>query len=298
MNQDVYAAAGPPVRRSVAGKVLVAINLLLGSVFLGLCVYLAYLGLYFIQPPREVIVPNLVGKQLAQAETLARERKFKVEVVDKQFNDKTPEGTILQMRPEPGRHILEGKPISVWVSSGPKMVEVPDVRDVSFEKARMLLEKAGLKLGDRKSEFDALASRGNVIRQLPDAGENRPRGTRIDLVLSKGPEPLPSYDEPEVIEPTPAPPTPDEEPAAPSADPADDRTSYLTVGYDIPSDAAPHHIRIDVTDKSGTRTVYDELREPGERLSQDVEGTGKKITIKVYDNDVLVSELSGPPFKQ
>ncbi len=64
----------------------------------------------------------------------------------------------------------------------------------------------------------------------------------------------------------------------------------FTVRYPVPRDNARHRIRIDVVDKDGTRTVYDELREPGERVEEDIEAVGRRITIKLYDNDELRSE--------
>jgi hypothetical protein len=58
----------------------------------------------------------------------------------------------------------------------------------------------------------------------------------------------------------------------------------------LPRDGAPHRIRIDVTDKHGTRTVYDELREAGERVEEDVEVVGDRVVIRLYDNDELRAE--------
>ncbi|HVK04276.1 MAG TPA: PASTA domain-containing protein [Armatimonadaceae bacterium] len=276
---------GPPVRTPNGSRWLLALNLFLAIVLAGVVGYLIWFTFKAIEPSRAITVPNLVGKTLTQAKQLAQERKFQIDVVDETYHDKKPSGTILQQRPEPGRQILESAKVSLWVSSGPRMVEIPDVRDVSFEKARELLEKAGLRLGERKSEWDPLVSRGNVIQQMPQPGENRPRGTRIDLVLSKGAEPLPTPEP--YIEPTPEPipdePQPDEPGDAP-------QTRILSVGYNVPNDAAPHRIRIDVVDIDGIDTVYDEMREPGDKIERDVEGRGKRITIKLYDNDVLVDE--------
>ena len=60
--------------------------------------------------------------------------------------------------------------------------------------------------------------------------------------------------------------------------------------YKVPNDSAPHRIRIDVLDNDGPRTVLDETRESGETVQQDVQAVGERITIKLYDNDVLVDE--------
>ena len=192
-----------PVRNPSGSRWLLALNLFLAIVLTGVVGYLVWFTFKAIEPSKAITVPNLVGKTMTQAKQLAVERKFQIEVVDEQFDDKVPSEVILQQRPEPGRQVLENSKVSLWVSRGPRMVEIPDVRDVSFEKARQMLEKAGLRLGERKHEFDPLVSRGNVISQAPQPSENRPRGTRIDLVLSKGPEPLPTPEP--ILEPTPDP---------------------------------------------------------------------------------------------
>jgi hypothetical protein len=45
-----------------------------------------------------------------------------------------------------------------------------------------------------------------------------------------------------------------------------------------------------VIDRDGPRTVYDETLQAGEKAAMDVQGVGKRVTIKLYDNDALRSE--------
>ena len=63
------------------------------------------------------------------------------------------------------------------------------------------------------------------------------------------------------------------------------------VKYPVPVDAASHHVRIDVTDRDGTRTVFDETHRPAIPIKQRIEAVGKQIHIRLFDNDVLRSEL-------
>jgi hypothetical protein len=62
------------------------------------------------------------------------------------------------------------------------------------------------------------------------------------------------------------------------------------LAYPVPSDDMQHRIRIDVTDRGGTRTVYDDVHESGQKFQHEVEGYGRLINIKLYDNDVLKYE--------
>jgi serine/threonine-protein kinase len=251
----------------------------------------------FLQPTSEVVVPNLVGKTLTEAKTEANDKKFELAIVDQQYMDKIPSETVYQQKPEPGRRIRENKQVSLWVSRGPRMAAVPDVREGSFDLARRVIEKNGLRIGNYTYEYDPLAARGNVLRQSPEGGENRPRGTKIDLILSKGEEPTPTP------EPLPIPDyipedvpvsgdTPAESGGASPAVPGDaeSKTRTFAIGYNVPKDNQPHRVRIDVIDRDGPRTVYDETLQPGDKAAMDVQGVGKRVTLKLYDNDTLRSE--------
>ncbi|MBC8135481.1 MAG: PASTA domain-containing protein [Fibrella sp.] len=277
-------------RKGFSFSWLLPLNLFLATIFIATCGYVVNLMFLALEPPTDVIVPNLVGKSLTDAKSLGAERKFIVEVVNEQFSDKYPEDSIYQMRPEAGRHIRENKKVTVWVSKGPRMVTVPDVFDVSFDKARQVLEKEGLRIGDKKYEWDVMTAKGNIVQQIPPQGENRARGTRVDLIISKGPEPI-----------APQGPVPGE---GPYVDPPVDeggaveneKESSLTLQYDVPADTNSHIIRIDVTDSRGTRTLITESHNAGDKVPLDVTGYGSKITFRVYDNDILQQKITGPPW--
>lgn len=275
---------------------LLSLNLFLFALVLAGAAGLAYMTLNFVQAPSDVIVPNLVGRRVREAEALAKDRKFALSVVDERYmdNKKFPAETIYRMDPEPGRHIRAGKPVKIWVSKGPRLVVVPDVRDMAVEGAKRALENAGLRLGQRSYQFDPLVAKGNVLSQLPDAGESEPRGKAVNLVLSKGEEPPPPPIYVPATEPDVSAPASVEAGAIGGGNDtggnAGDRVRLFTIRYPIPNDGVRHRIRIDVTDKDGTRTIYDEERDGGERIQEEIEGVGRRVTIKLFDNDELRSE--------
>lgn len=291
--EDEHMSAAIPAhkRKGASFSWLLPLNLLLATIFIATCGYVINLMFLALEPPTDVIVPNLVGKSLTEAKSLGAARKFQVEIVNEQFNDKYPEDTIYQMRPEAGRHIRENKKVTVWVSRGPRMVTVPDVFDVSFDKARQVLEKEGLRVGEKKYEWDVMTAKGNIVQQVPSEGENRPRGTRVDLVISKGPEPVePQGPVPGIV--------PELDPPVEEAVPLEDeKESSLTLQYDVPNDGKEHVVRIDVTDSRGTRTIVPpQAYAAGEKVPLDVTGYGSKITFRVYDNDILQQKITGPPW--
>jgi hypothetical protein len=62
------------------------------------------------------------------------------------------------------------------------------------------------------------------------------------------------------------------------------------VPYRTPVDAQQHHIVIQVEDSEGTHTGYDSMHAAGQSIVAEVSGTGRPITIKLYDNDDLKAQ--------
>ena len=279
----------PPRRSGGVGRWLTFINLLLTCLLLGAVAWGIYTLLPYLQPTGEVVVPNLVGKKLPDAETLAIEKKFKLEIVARDFREKDAKDVVFQQNIVAGRRIKEGKAIGIWVSKGQRLVEMPDVKGMGFGKARRLIESRGLVAGEIKSEYDPIEPKGNVIRQSPLPGENVARGTKIELILSKGEDPqlAPGYEGPDLgATPEPSP----EATATPAA-----KVRYFRVEYPVPDDGNDHRIRIDVLDDEGPHTVYDETVKPGTKLQRErVKTVGENVIVKVFDNDELATELTTP----
>ncbi|MFM7323174.1 MAG: PASTA domain-containing protein [Armatimonadota bacterium] len=235
-----------------------------------------------LTPATTILVPNLVGMPLGEAEALARERGFSVQVIDRQFRSDPPADVIYQMRDKIGVPIRTGQPVAVWVSKGPEMVEVPDVARMRLDKAREVLERAGLKLGVQTRQYDFTEAAGNVIEQAGLPGQRKPRGTAIDVVVSKGPEP---QEEPVPEEPAPKPAESRKSEPQPASPAPPERV--FSVPYKVPDDGKAHQIRIDVEDGDGLHTAYDESVEGGKELNVEVTVSGKRYQIRLYDNDVL-----------
>lgn len=282
-----------PPRRT--GGVLLAINLILLLALVGSGAVVFNWIRPFLSPANEVIIPELRGKTLTEAKAIANERRFKLVAEEGEFRDDKPAGVIYDQKElaDGKKSIVEGKEIYVKVSRGPEMVLVPNVEETTLDKAQKDLEKAGLKIGETTRRFDPITPNGVVLQQLPrgDGSERRARGTKIDLVVSKGPEPEPTP------EPTP-PPTP--EPRTPTGagdgaglpDPEDTRQRTFRVPYKVPQDGQPHHIVIQIEDSEGTHTGYEKNHEPGQSLTAEVTGIGRPITIKLYDNDDLRAQTT------
>ena len=81
--------------------------------------------------------------------------------------------------------------------SDPK-VTVPDVVGMTQSAAQSAITNAGLTVGAVSEEYHETVPAANVISQMPTAGSSVNKGTKINLVVSKGPEPVPDVMVPDV----------------------------------------------------------------------------------------------------
>ncbi|MDO5067743.1 MAG: transglycosylase domain-containing protein [Propionibacteriaceae bacterium] len=99
-------------------------------------------------------------------------------------------------------------PASNEVLEGEK-IEIPSVSGMSFEEAKTTLEDAGFNVG-RSSVFSDTAPAGQYLgRSAPSAGGRATKGSTVNLMFSRGPQP----------EPTTAPTTQPEQPEQPGQEP-------------------------------------------------------------------------------
>ena len=118
---------------------------------------------------------------------------FNVEVRE-EASDRFDEGIAIRTSPQGGTTAEVGSRVLLFVSSGPRQVEVPDVIDLERESAEATLNRAGLGFTIREEESDA--DPGTVIAQDPVGGTVVDKGSRVTLTVAKEPE---TVDVPNVV---------------------------------------------------------------------------------------------------
>jgi eukaryotic-like serine/threonine-protein kinase len=134
----------------------------------------------------EVTVPNVIGSTLANAVETLTAIGLDSQVVE--VNSDAPVGTVTAQKPAGGTVVVEGTPVQINVSKGPKPVTVPSVIGVPYEQAATQLQAAGFAVSrvDVASEQAA----GIVVDQDPNGGSTASKGSTVTLSVSKGPATL------------------------------------------------------------------------------------------------------------
>jgi eukaryotic-like serine/threonine-protein kinase len=100
-------------------------------------------------------------------------------------NDLAPRGTVIEQSPVPGTEVPVGSEVTIVVSLGPAVVDVPDVARQRADTAQATLQEAGFNV-----EVQQVPSRdiqqGFVVSQSPAGGLRIPQGETITLNVSAG----------------------------------------------------------------------------------------------------------------
>ena len=137
--------------------------------------------------PQMVRVPDLEGLERAAAERRAANLDLEVLVVGRENHLSIEKGSVIEQLPASGE-LEEGSTIELVLSSGPPKVKLPDLVGLKLDEATAKLEAKDLFLGEISKEY-SLEPEGTVIEQS-ETGAKIVIGTEVDLVVSKGPEPL------------------------------------------------------------------------------------------------------------
>jgi len=138
----------------------------------------------FSQGSQRFAVPNLTD--LSEAEALAELRKagFELNTIQREYSDK-PEGVVIRQVPAADTFEPQGALVTIVVSRGIELREIPPVTGMSQGDARRQLEAAGFKV-KVVEEFSETVARGSVIGQSPDAGASLRVGAEVTIQVSKG----------------------------------------------------------------------------------------------------------------
>lgn len=214
--------------------------------------------------PRDTTVPPVVGLPLEQAQQALESEKLRGEVnKERQVSEEVPEGFVISIDPSEGRRVKVGRVIHITLSDGTAYTHIPEVRQLPEETARERLRAAHLFITSEEYANDPTIPFGRVIAITPKPATRVKRNSVVSLIVSKG-----------------------QEVTLPSDISAEMRSVVMTV--DLPTESAEAaEVRIDVTDVDGTRTVYREVRQPGDTVIQTVQGVGS-MKVEVYFGSHLI----------
>jgi beta-lactam-binding protein with PASTA domain len=137
-------------------------------------------------------VPDVKGKSASDAQAALQEAGFFVRVSSEEFSDSVKAGNVISQDIRPGTTAKKKTTVAIIVSKGPAnnlQSTVPDVVWNSTDMAKAALLSGGFLAGNVEQRYSDTFPAGYVISQNPGAGTTSKTGSKVNLVVSKGPEP-------------------------------------------------------------------------------------------------------------
>jgi beta-lactam-binding protein with PASTA domain len=176
--------SAPPRRRRKAPWVILGLVIAIAAAALG--------GWYLAAGPGKTVpTPNLVGSTAAEATSALAPLGLKLDTGEEQYSETAAAGTIIASDPVAGQSVKAEGTVTVVVSKGPERYDVPALKGLTQAAATVALTDAKLSVGAVTQDYDDKVAAGSVKSSSPKAGASVKPGTAVDLVVSKGPEPVP-----------------------------------------------------------------------------------------------------------
>lgn len=136
----------------------------------------------------EAIVPDLVGMHVDDAEVELEKDGLKLKIDKEIFSSEFDEGEIVSQNVKAGEKVKKGFTIGVTVSKGSELVKVPNLINRNITEIDAILSEYNLGEGEVKYQYSDTVEPNIIMNQSPEPYTEVEIGTKIDIVVSKGPE--------------------------------------------------------------------------------------------------------------
>jgi serine/threonine-protein kinase len=143
-------------------------------------------------------VPDLSNLTYEQAEQALQPVQLRLARAGERFDPSVPKGFVLSQDPPPDTPVREHRKVSVMVSLGEEFSSVPELFGSSLRGARLMVERAGLRVGTITRAPSEEVGEGMVVASDPPAEAVLPHDAAIGVLLSTGPGPE-TYVVPELL---------------------------------------------------------------------------------------------------
>ena len=145
------------------------------------------IGISNARRPKEVSIPNLVGKTVDEAKQILTENKLNYVEDSSEYNTTYPAGQIISQTPNfvDGRKIKQNTDVKVVVSLGTETTTVPKLKGLTKDEAEDAAKSAKIKL-EFVDEISKTVEAGVIIKQEKEEGETVNAGDTVKVYVSIG----------------------------------------------------------------------------------------------------------------
>ncbi|WP_394434861.1 Stk1 family PASTA domain-containing Ser/Thr kinase [Streptomyces sp. SGAir0957] len=127
-----------------------------------------------------VDVPDVTGESEQDAVAELEEAGLKAEIATTRVTSDEDKGDVARQSPKDGQ-LSEGDTVTLTISKGPPLIEVPDVEGMSVDEAHDALESAGFEVDEDRGLLGLFGD--TVKNQSVNPGDKAPKGSTIKITI-------------------------------------------------------------------------------------------------------------------
>ncbi|MFJ8359701.1 Stk1 family PASTA domain-containing Ser/Thr kinase [Streptomyces sp. NPDC093984] len=128
-----------------------------------------------------VDVPDVSGDSIDDATSELQDAGLQVKIADTQVTSEYDAGKVARQSPGAGQQAGQGDTVTLTLSKGPEMVQVPDVTGQNVDDAKKTLEAAGFQVDEDRG---LLGLFGDTVKsQSVKGGDKAPKGSTITIKI-------------------------------------------------------------------------------------------------------------------
>jgi len=147
----------------------------------------AYLTLtLIIKSEDKVVVPDLIGKDVVLILEMLSDIGLNTKIKGSEYSNSIPKNHVIFQEPEPGSEIKKRRDVRIIISKGTKKILMPNLKGLSIQQARLIIEENGLRLNKLSNTYSENRKKNEIISQFPSPGIIIKREAFVNLLVSTG----------------------------------------------------------------------------------------------------------------
>ncbi len=148
-------------------------------------------GAWYFGYARYTTTPSVLQLSPAEAQQRLEKAGLDVKTGEPTYSDTVDAGLVLRTDPSAGKRVLKGTDVTLTVSLGRAVGQLPKLTGITVDEAQDRILTANMAFGKATEKYSETVPEGIVIASAPKSGTTLRFGTIVDLVVSKGRRPIP-----------------------------------------------------------------------------------------------------------
>lgn len=214
-----------------------------------------------------VNVPDLENMTISEAQSVLKSLGLNLIVDKTEYDEDVPADRIIRQKPRSEESVAKGEDVHVVMSKGQdsKVAVVPNLRGVTIEKARALLNQQGLKLGNIDEREDISVGPGEVVWQQYNSGNQIKQGQTVDIIVSKR----------------------SSQNSGEENSSNEQSVTQKRISYKVPDDGNEHSVQVILESNGREKIVSEESVNGGSSVTYPVQGRSGERAILSVDGSVV-----------